>query len=78
MAKRPHEAGTAWRPFVGATWKILPICNLAASHMTNMRLPKAVSVVVAEVLRPRSHAIGDSLFLTAGAPAKNVVPIAQA
>jgi REase_DpnII-MboI len=66
--KRPHEAGTAWRPFVGAASKILPICNLAASHMTNIRLPKAVCVVVAEVLRPRSHAIGDSLFLTAGAP----------
>jgi hypothetical protein len=34
----------------------------------NIRLPKAVCVVVAEVLQPGSHAIGESLFLTAGAP----------
>jgi hypothetical protein len=35
--------------------------------MTNIRLPRAVCVVVAEVLRG-SHATLDSLFLTAGAP----------
>jgi hypothetical protein len=37
--------------------------------MTTIRLPKSVCAVVAEVLQPLgSHAIGDSLFLTAGAP----------
>jgi hypothetical protein len=35
--------------------------------MTNIRLPKTVCVVVAQVLRG-SHATLDSLFLTAGAP----------
>jgi hypothetical protein len=39
-----------------------------ASFENSIRLPKAVCVVVAEVLQPGSHAIGESLFLTAGAP----------
>jgi hypothetical protein len=44
------------------------IAKLKLHLMSHIRLPKAVCLVVAEVLRPRSHAIGNSLFLTAGAP----------
>ncbi len=36
--------------------------------MSNIRLPKSLCVVVAEVLQIPSHAAGDLLFRTAGAP----------
>jgi hypothetical protein len=36
--------------------------------MSNIRLPKSLCVVAAEILRIPSHEVGDSLFRTAGAP----------